>query len=177
MDAPKFLIFTSAVTWDEMEKHCPSPSDSIQGQGQGQFYIDLAGSSWGHILKPFQGFLEKLYGKKETLVNLSALGECKRAKGEEGQQATRLRCPRGSSFSQILSRRGEAMVTGIWDENCLVPLHNTSCPRRPLPDWVMVRSPQETHCPVSLVGELGWPCETSTEQQCRLPAQGRPSYR
>lgn len=60
MDAPKFLIFTSAVTWDEMEKHCPSPSDSIQGQGQGQFYIDLAGISWGHILKPFQGFLEKL---------------------------------------------------------------------------------------------------------------------
>lgn len=63
MDVPTFLIFTSAVTWDEVEKHCPSPGDSVQGQAQ--LYIDFAGISWGHVLKPFPGFPEKLYGKRD----------------------------------------------------------------------------------------------------------------
>lgn len=50
---------------------CLSPGDFVQGQAQ--LYIDFAGIRWGHILKPFQGFLEKLYGKNRDIGNLSAL--------------------------------------------------------------------------------------------------------
>lgn len=56
VDILKFLMFTLAVTWDRRQRNTAfTPSDSVKR-------AELSG---GHVLKPFQGCLEKLCGRRD----------------------------------------------------------------------------------------------------------------
>lgn len=60
---------------------------------------------------------------EETRVTFLLRGNASRAEGEVFNSQTPCDAAQGDPVarSQILSRRGEATVTGVWERNCFVP--------------------------------------------------------